>query len=151
MYKKEFPKFNWKTLQDQAGDLLGKDFWQDVIGMVPNLGPRLDGYETDQGFVVVVELPGLDSPEAVKLRIKGDVLVISGEINRTYSVREDRFFQTERFTGPFTREVPLPSPVQPQSINAQYYNGLLEVYIARENQTETEIPIDYVDDKRFSL
>ena len=139
--------FNWKTIKNQAGDLLGSEFWEDLVGAIPSFGPRLDAYETEHQIVVVVEVPGINRPDLIQVKLKGNRLVIQGTIQRNYSVEEKDLFQSERFSGSFKREIALPSAVDPHSISAQYVKGLLQVTLDKVEEAE-EVSIDYFEEDR---
>lgn len=90
--------------------------------------PRIDIYQTRQEVVAVVEVPGLESANDVKINVTADSLTVSGSLEgRFSSFEKDRFFRDERFRGSFERTVPLPVRVRPQQARATYRNGLLEV------------------------
>lgn len=145
--KKKPVHFNWKSIQNQAGDILGSEFWEDLVGIIPSFGPRLDAYETKNQIVIVVEIPGIDSPDLIQVKLKGNLLIIKGTIKRQYEVKEKDLFQSERFSGSFKREIYLPSAVNQHSISAHYVKGLLQVTLDKIDDVE-EVSIDYHDDDR---
>jgi HSP20 family protein len=90
--------------------------------------PRIDIYQTRQEVVAVVEVPGLESANDVKINVTADSLTVSGSLEGRFSTFEkDRFLLNERFRGSFERTVSLPVRVRPQQARAIYRNGLLEV------------------------
>jgi HSP20 family protein len=94
--------------------------------------PRIDIYETQQEVVAVVEVPGIESAQEVKLNIRPDSLTLSGSLTgRFKAIKEDRFYLNERFRGTFERTVSLPARVRPQQARAIYKNGLLEIRIVK--------------------
>lgn len=143
--KKKPVHFNWKKIQHQAGDLLGSEFWEDLARVIPSFGPRLDAFETDEQIMIVAEIPGIDSPDCIQVKLKGNRLMIKGKIERNYPVREKDLFQSERFSGSFKREIYLPSPVDQRSISAHYVHGLLHIRLDKIDHVE-EVSIDYQDD-----
>ncbi|GGF98132.1 Hsp20/alpha crystallin family protein [Paenibacillus abyssi] len=148
MEGKEIPHPNpmkeWNTFHNQAGEVLGEEFWQDIAGLIPNTSPRIDIYYTSATVVVLVELPGLQSPDQIAILLEGQTLVMEGEIPRLYPVTDNRITQKERFFGSFRRSLPMPKPVSMIGIHAKYTQGLLtiELQIEREVQ-QTPIPIDF--------
>ncbi len=54
-----------------------------------------DVYESGAQLVFETELPGLNKDD-IKIRIENDTLIISGEIKRDESVREDKYFALGR-------------------------------------------------------
>lgn len=137
-------QFNWKSLKNQADQVLGEDFWSDIAGLVPNHGPRIDVYQTSSEFVIVVELSGIKSPDEVKLKLNNTTLSIRGKISRGYPVTEDQIIQSERFFGQFERKISLPQTVSKDEVKAQYHNGLLEIRLAKlPDKEETDIDIEF--------
>jgi HSP20 family protein len=143
--KKQRPATDWKSLQVQAGDVLGDEFWQEIAGILPPAGPRMDVYRTAAMVVVIVELPGLFSPEQIRLTLNGRQLNVEGELIRPYPVSEEQMLQSERFFGSFRRSVTIPGPFLPQELKAQYALGLLTVQLplAPEEDKQT-IPVEFV-------
>jgi HSP20 family protein len=136
--KNHMPKMDWKSLQAQASEVLGEEFWEDIADIIPIRGPRVDVYETDEKVVVVAELPGLASPNEVTVVLKGSVLSIQGKIKRNYPVDEDKIIQSERFHGKFKREISLPSNLAYKEIKAAYKKGLLEIHLTKNPAYKSE-------------
>lgn len=138
------PKTDWKGLHAQAGDVLGPDFWQDIAGLLPLSGPRIDMYETGSEVVVVVEVPGLLSSEHVLLSIREHFLVIRGTLVRPYQVVDEQMLLSERFFGAFERRIRLPDTTLTERMQAQYHNGLLIIRIPTGPAAgETPVPIQF--------
>jgi HSP20 family protein len=144
--KGNVPDFNWKSLQKQAGEVLGDDFWDDIANIIPNLGPRVDVYQMNQEVVVVIELPGLRSPNEIKVVLNGSVLAVKGEVERGYPVDEHKMIQSERFHGKFKREIPLPKNMTFSEINAKFKKGLLEIRLTKDQaQKDQDIAIEFTE------
>ncbi|PUA35058.1 Hsp20/alpha crystallin family protein [Paenibacillus elgii] len=133
------PNQGWGKLHSQVGDVLGEDFWQEIAGLIPNTGPRIDIYYTQTTVVVLTELPGLQSADQIRIYVEGQTLIIEGDIPRSYPVSENRIAQSERFFGSFRRPLPLPKPVSLNGIKATYTAGLLVA----------ELPIEEGDSQAF--
>ncbi len=108
--------------------------------------PRADVYEQGSEVIAVLEIPGLNKSTDVHLSVKPNKLIVRGNIN-SVGVRQDKMLLAERHHGPFSREVSLPVTVVPDSVRASYKNGLLEVYMLKEDDREDQargtIPIDF--------
>jgi HSP20 family protein len=140
-------KFDWKSMQKQANQVLGDDFWDDIVNIIPNLGPRVDVYQTNQEVVVVIELPGLFSPNEVKIVLNGSVLSLQGEVERGYPVDESKMIQSERFHGNFRRDIPLPKNITFSEIKTKYKKGLLEIRLSITKGKEDQgIVIQFTDE-----
>lgn len=137
--------FGWQDMNNKAQNLLGDDFWKEIGNIIPKRGPSIDVYKTPLEIVVVIEVPGVYTPQSINVKLRGLKLLIQGEIPWTYPVDTNDLIQTERFIGSFRREINLPHDVSPnQTIEAQFRNGLIEIRIPRaQEQEEKEVPIDF--------
>lgn len=92
--------------------------------------PAVDIYETENGIVIDVELPGV-SKEDVAVEVKDDVLTLSGERLANPGVKEDNYYRRERLYGPFKRSFTLHQNIQPAQIKATLKDGILRLDIPR--------------------
>jgi HSP20 family protein len=95
--------------------------------------PALDVYETEQAYVVELDLPGVH-PENVDLSFEQGTLTIRGTRGPTVKTPEKgelRVFSAERVSGSFVRSVRLPEYVDSEKIEATYDNGVLMVTIPK--------------------
>lgn len=137
----------WKTVREQAEKVLGERFWHDIAGILPRPGPNLDLYETSTHVVAAIELPGLRTPDRLRLSTDGRSLMIRGEIHSDYEVDDDELVLSERWKGRFQRSVRLPHEVEKSGIRARLSDGLLVVYLTKIQQgTEEDIPINVATD-----
>jgi HSP20 family protein len=90
--------------------------------------PQVEVCEEGGKLHVYSDLPGLKK-EDVKLSIEGDQLIVQGE--RRSSREEGRqgsgFYHSERSYGSFYRSIPLPEGVDPQTVDASFKDGVLDV------------------------
>ena len=86
---------------------------QPFTGAFPSLrNPRMDVYETENEVIVSAELPGLEKKDDVQIDVDEDRLTISGHVQRTQEVQEERMHRRERYVGQFRRTVSLPGRVK---------------------------------------
>lgn len=88
--------------------------------------PATDVYETDDSFVVQMELAGLE-PSRIKVDCDGRNLLVRGIRNESAGPGRKHFHTMEINVGPFVRRVPLPVAVDPASATASYRSGFLSV------------------------
>ncbi len=79
-----------------------------------------------------VDLPGLKAEE-IELKVDGDWLLIRGR--RVPKVRNGKRARTERPSGSFLRQFPLPADAQGE-IRATLSNGVLEMHVPRAQPGE---------------
>lgn len=132
------------AFHNQASEVLGEEFWQDMAGLIPNTGPRIDIYYTSTEVVVLAEIPDLHSQDQIGILLEGQTLVLEGEIPRLYPVTDNRITQEERFFGRFRRSLTMPKPVSTKGIQAKYHRGLLTVELPIDlSLQQASIPIDF--------
>lgn len=97
------------------------------IGFAPVLAPAADIYETDEEFVVELEVPGYEEKE-LSIEVSDHLLVIKG--SRTKSKEEERkeFTLHERLERAFERRFIVPSEADTEHLKAVFSEGVLEVH-----------------------
>jgi HSP20 family protein len=98
--------------------------------------PNTDIYDTPEGLVVKVELPGVPSNN-VQVQLAEGKMVIEGVRRDPYCGATSagyRFRQMEIEYGPFRRVVPLPYAVDAKSASARVEGGFLEVRLPRARE-----------------
>ena len=92
------------------------------------LTPKVDVCQTDNGWEISAELPGVDQDD-IDLRLDGDVLTISGEKRDERKDDKDRLI--ERSYGKFTRSFQLPFAPDPDQVTADCDRGVLTVKLPK--------------------
>ena len=91
--------------------------------------PASDIYETDSGYVIAIDLPGIDR-EALEIDIDDNRLVVKG----TRPIAESRASRTERPRGKFLRTYSVPASVEQGKIAAEYKDGVLEISLPKRSE-----------------
>jgi len=91
--------------------------------------PASDIYETDTGYVIAMDLPGIDR-EALEIDIDDHRLVVKG----TRSVVVTGAASTERPRGKFLRTYSVPGSVEQGKIAAEYKDGVLQISLPKRNE-----------------
>jgi len=91
--------------------------------------PASDIYETDSGYMIAIDLPGIDR-EALEIDIDDNRLVVKG----TRAVAESRASRTERPRGKFLRTYSVPASVDQGKIAAEYKDGVLQISLPKRNE-----------------
>lgn len=90
--------------------------------------PLADIEETDDAFIVEVELPGVRK-EDVDIEISGRRLVVTGE--RAERERVGVLRRRRRVTGRFHYEVVLPTDVDDEHVTAELADGVLTIRVPK--------------------
>jgi HSP20 family protein len=95
--------------------------------------PPIDLVEAEDHFLLKADLPGL-SEEDVSIEVQDGSLTISGERRDEHEERERGWYRIERAFGSFNRSLTLPDGVDPDSIEASFSHGVLEVRIPKPEE-----------------
>jgi HSP20 family protein len=134
---------SWESVHSHLDNpTLPDEFWQDISGLLPIQGPRLDAYIHEGGITVVVELPGLSDPNHVQLAINRTHLTIKGEVVHDYDPENGDTLLMERYQGKFRRKIPLPQETTVKHVNARYQNGLLRIILSLHEESDEPIQVE---------
>jgi HSP20 family protein len=137
--------FGYLGLRESGWDELLKGFFSSPLlpreiethGFVPTV----DIQETEEGYEVSAEVPGL-KPEEIEVTLSGDVLILKGEKKEEREKTEGDYHLVERRFGSFYRGFRLPEAVDRQHLSATHKDGVLRVTLpksAGEKATKVEI------------
>jgi HSP20 family protein len=103
--------------------------------------PRADVYETAEGFMLTLELPGVDRDE-IEILVEGLYLRLSGVRPDPLAQNCMRWHQMEIAHGRFERVIALPPEADAERITATYKDGFLSIHIPRGSSGARSVPID---------
>jgi len=110
--------------------------------------PPVDVRETEESYVVTVELPGL-SKDDVAITLDGNVLKLAGERRLERDAKEE-LHRIERSYGSFTRAFSMPSQVSSENIAAEFQSGLLTIMVPKTRPSRPQ-PIPIVESSLRSV
>lgn len=129
----ERPISSLSTLFD---DFFGSNAFESVDRQLTGTSwPKVDIEESDAGYTIHADLPGLDK-EAVKITVENGTLLIEGEKKAESRRDKDRYYHLERRYGKFSRSFALPDEVDSQKISASMKNGVLELTLPKSEQAK---------------
>jgi HSP20 family protein len=105
------------------------------IGFAPVLAPAADVYETDDEFVVELEVPGYAEKE-LSIEVSDHTLAIKGERTKTKEEKTKEFALHERLEREFERRFILPGEADTDHVKAVFDNGVLEVHTPKLETTK---------------
>jgi len=91
--------------------------------------PASDIYETESGYLIAIDLPGIDR-QALEIDIDDGRLVVKG----IRPVAESRQHRTERPRGKFLRTYSVPASVDQAKIAAEYKDGVLQISLPKRTE-----------------
>jgi HSP20 family protein len=100
--------------------------------------PRIDITESNNGFIVYSEMPGMDKSQ-VSISVNEDrVLNIKG--TKAKDLPEGRtMLRSERLFGEFSRSLQLPEEADIEKIAAKFINGVLELSIPKKEPEQPKV------------
>jgi HSP20 family protein len=127
------------TLWDNLDSLFSNSFDWTGRELTGSLYPNVDITESDSGYTITADLPGL-SREEINVNVEDGVLSISGEKKRAFEKKEkDHYYHLERSYGKFSRSFSLPSSIDNGNIEAKYANGVLEVHLRKSEEAKPKV------------
>ena len=91
--------------------------------------PAADIYETDSGYSIAMDLPGIDR-EALEIHIDDSRLIVKG----TRAIDDPKQHRSERPRGKFLRTFSVPGSVDQAQIGAEYRDGVLQVRLPKRTE-----------------
>ena len=105
--------------------------------------PAVDVTETEKGYKVVAELPGMDEKN-IEVKITNGMLTIKGEKQEEKEEEKQDYYLRERSFGSFERTFPVPDGVELDQVDASFKKGVLTVTLpktAGAQKTEKKITV----------
>jgi HSP20 family protein len=98
----------------------------------PLFEPPTDVYETADSIVVRMEIAGL-TPEQLEVALSNDGsrLTVAGNRPNPAAGKPRKYYTMEIECGDFSRQVPIPQPVDAEAVSASYSEGFLEVVLPK--------------------
>jgi HSP20 family protein len=97
--------------------------------------PATDIFETKDDYVFKLEVPGLSKDE-IQVELNNNTLSIKGEKKEEKKLKKEDYHRIESFTGSFSRSYSLPKNVDAKNIKANMKDGILELRVAKAEETK---------------
>ena len=95
--------------------------------------PAADIYETETGFMIALDLPGIKR-DALEIDIDDNRLVVKG----VRVVDDTRTRRTERPRGKFVRTFAVPASIDQAKIGAEYKDGVLQIRLPKRTEQKAQ-------------
>jgi HSP20 family protein len=95
--------------------------------------PPADVEETDDAYLIEVELPGADQDD-INIEVNGRELTVSGEIKE--KERKGILRRRTRKVGEFQYAVALPGDIDADNVSARLENGVLTVMVPKSQRAK---------------
>ncbi|MCD6379573.1 Hsp20/alpha crystallin family protein [bacterium] len=134
-----------EPIEDDFSRILDSFFGFNLVPAVRNESkwtPRVNVEESENGFEITAELPGMDK-KAISIEVQDGALAIRGEKNIEKEKKEANYHILERSHGKFERVFRLPKHVDINKIEANYNDGVLKINVPKTKSAKPkEIKID---------
>lgn len=107
---------------------------------------KTDVKEKDDGFEVLIDLPGFSKDE-VKVSLKNGYLTISAEKGLDNDEKEKdtgRYIRMERYTGACSRSFFVGDVVKQEDIKAEFKHGILKLFVPKKDAKTVEDKTHYI-------
>lgn len=96
--------------------------------------PRVDLAETEEGYFIHLDVPGMQK-DAFNVNYQEGVLSVSGERKTEATTEGTRYVRVERTSGHFYRSFTLPKAVKEHEIKATYQDGVLTIQVPKAEES----------------
>ena len=111
----------------EAPSWRGESAWPSV--------PAVDIAETEKGYEITAELPGMDEKN-IEVKFADGVLTIKGEKQEEKEEKKKDYYLSERSYGSFQRSFQVPDGVDSDKIEASFKKGVLTVTLPKKPETQ---------------
>lgn len=114
----------------------GRGLASDFTGSLP-----VDIEEEDEEYILTADLPGVEKDE---INITGDEssVEISAESEAEMKEENEKYIRRERRSRTFRRTVAWPQPVDPETISAEYDEGVLTITAEKQENGGKTIEVE---------
>jgi HSP20 family protein len=100
--------------------------------------PALEVADAGDNFVLKAQLPGID-PKDVDVQVTREAISISGERRYENTDEKPGYVRSEFRYGKFHRMLPLPAPIQNDSVQAEYKDGILMLTLPKVTEARNKV------------
>src|SRR6516164_201248 len=104
-------------------------------GEIWGKAPAVDVAETEKGYEITAELPGMDESN-IDVKVADGVLTIKGEKQEEKEEKKKDYYISERRYGAFERSFRLPEGIDTDKIDASFKNGVLKVVLLKTPEAQ---------------
>jgi HSP20 family protein len=97
--------------------------------------PAVDVTETENGYEVVAELPGVDEKN-IEVKVANGILTISGQKREEKEEKKKDYYVRERRFGSFERTFQVPDGVDLDKVDARFKKGVLTVTLPKTAEAQ---------------
>ena len=120
---------NWnRMMEEMLGDI-------DSQMVTRSWMPRMDIMESEDGYKLVADLPGMGKDD-ITITYEDGVLTLSGERKVVKEEKKESVHLNERVFGRFTRSFSIGGALKADKITASFKDGVLEVNLPKAEEAK---------------
>jgi HSP20 family protein len=100
--------------------------------------PALELVDAGDNFVLKAQLPGID-PKDIDVQVTREAISISGERRYENTDEKSGYVRSEFRYGKFHRVLPLPAPIQNDSVQAECKDGILMLTLPKVAEARNKV------------
>ncbi|MEM8487279.1 MAG: Hsp20/alpha crystallin family protein [Bacteroidota bacterium] len=104
-------------------------------GAQNNWTPNVDLSESEDGYMLAFDLPGMNKKD-ITINFQDGVLTVSGTREEAVAGEGQNFLRLERRSGGFERSFKIPNAIQTDKISAAYKDGVLTVTLLKAEEVK---------------
>ena len=125
-------------LYDQMQNMMNQ-LQQNTLDLVR--GVPVDIQEEDKHYKLTADLPGVQK-EDIDLKADEETLQIAAETTQELEEHNEKYVRKERSQRTFQRNIVWPNKVQPETVEANYEEGVLTVTAEKQEDNSKDIEIN---------
>lgn len=109
------------------------DFFENPFSMAPTNAMKTDVRESDKGFELAIDLPGI-CKEDVKAELHNGYLTVSASTSNCHDEKDKgAYIRRERFRGTYSRSFYVGEGVTEHDIKAKFSDGVLRLDVPKKD------------------
>ena len=114
------------------------DPFKDMGRLNAGLSPVVDISETDNGYEMTAELPGVDVKD-IDVSLADNVLTLKAEKKAAREEKKKDYYLNERSYGSLQRSFTLPSDADSAKINTEFSKGVLTITVPKSAEAKAKV------------
>jgi HSP20 family protein len=107
----------------------------DIDNQIVDWTPAVDVRETQDGFVLTADVPGVN-PKDIEVTMENGLLTIRGARQNEVAAEQNGYRRVERTTGRFLRRFTLPESANAEAVTAKTNHGVLTLTIPKRAEVQ---------------
>lgn len=115
--------------------LLDDIFTDSFFGRNDNKLMKTDIKETENNFLIMIDIPGYDK-DNIKIEVDNGYLTVTAEESNETSDEEEKFVRKERYFGQCSRSFYVGEHITHEDVKASFKNGTLNINIPKKDNNQ---------------